>query len=66
MLHIQQMLVKKLQQSFLKASKEGDYKLLETIVLTLGCVGKAANGEQFFVNLSVVHPVVMRLKLSPD
>lgn len=43
--HIQELLVNKLKMSFLKASSEGDTKILETVVLTLGSVGKTAEGK---------------------
>eukprot|EP00112_Aurelia_sp_Birch-Aquarium-sp1_P011525 Seg2422.1 transcript_id=Seg2422.1/GoldUCD/mRNA.D3Y31 product="Serine/threonine-protein kinase ATR" protein_id=Seg2422.1/GoldUCD/D3Y31 len=47
--HIQELLVNKLKMSFLKASSEGDTKILETVVLTLGSVGKTAEGDLLLV-----------------
>ena len=49
--HIQELLVNKLKMSFLKASSEGDMKILETVVLTLGCVGKTAEGKKLKANM---------------
>ena len=43
--HVQQLLINKLKKAFVKASSEGDARMLETIVLTLGSVGKAAEGK---------------------
>ena len=47
LIHIHQLLFKKLKTIFRKASREGDAKMLETIVLSLGCLGKAAQGMFF-------------------
>ena len=52
LVHIQQLLFAKLKTTFRKASREGDAKMLETIVLTLGCLGKAAQGMLFRESLS--------------
>lgn len=45
LVHIQQLLFSKLKTAFRKALGSGDAKMLETIVLTLGNVGKAAQGK---------------------
>ena len=45
--HIQQLLFGRLKATFRKASRDGDAKMLETIVITLGCLGKAATGIFF-------------------
>ncbi|XP_065069876.1 serine/threonine-protein kinase ATR-like isoform X2 [Rhopilema esculentum] len=49
LVHIQQLLFVKLKSSFRKASRTGDAKMLETIVMTLGSVGQAAQGDLLLI-----------------
>ena len=46
---IQQTIISKLKKVFVEASSQGDCKLQETVVLTIGQLGRVAKGELLLV-----------------
>eukprot|EP00794_Sanderia_malayensis_P008013 gene8012-8872_t len=49
LIHIQQLLVNRVKEYFLTASNHEDLKVLETIIITLGSIGKAAQDDLLLV-----------------
>lgn len=46
---MQQTVISKLKKVFVEASSQGNYKLQETVVLTIGQLGRVAEGELLLV-----------------